>query len=189
MPSCEFADSVTSGTADGMSLVYLDACTIIEAIEKPTQAGQAVINLIADLAGDETPFITSELALLEVLVKPIQALVDRVPAHEDQAKRSEHDWYQGNLTADGLLIQTRPISREILTQAAIIRARIRSIKTPDAIHIATAYRHKCTHFITGDAELAKKLEADSAWRASEGRVRFVNLDAAALDALRAELLS
>lgn len=42
-----------------------------------------------------------------------------------------------------------PISRQVLEVAAQLRATI-NIKTPDAIHAATALVHPCTLFVTND---------------------------------------
>lgn len=180
----------TSGTASGaMALIYLDACALITAREKVTPESQALVNLIAEGAGAETPFITSDLALVEVLTKPIQGLIDRTPDREDATKRADHDWYLGNLVSDGLLLRTKPLQRDILLQAALMRARTPGLKTPDAIHAATAYHFGCTHFVTGDTKLVKSIERDEAWLNSGRRFNFVGLTVAALDALRAELIS
>ena len=101
--------------------------------------------------------------------------------------RSYHDWYQSNLVSDSLLIRTLPISRNILNQAALIRARVPSIKTPDAIHVATARMGACTHFVTGDVELRRKLERDEAWMSSDARFAFIDLSIDALLALKRKL--
>lgn len=170
-------------------LIYLDACAIIDAIEKPTAEGQALINLIVEGAGTDTPFITSDLSLAEVLVDPIRGLIDRAATDENPESRFHHDWYVGNLTPDGLLIQTRAMDRDILVQAAVMRARVQSLKVPDAIHAATAYRFNCTHFVTGDAKLIRGIQRDPAWSISPRRFNFVTLSVDALDALRNELTS
>lgn len=172
-----------------MGLIYLDACAIIDAREKATRESQALVNLIVEGAGSSTPFITSDLTLVEVLTKPIQGLIDRTLEHEDPTSRADHDWYQGNLIPDGLLIQTRPLHRDILLQAAIMRARTPSLKTPDAIHAATAYHYGCSHFVTGDSKLIRGIERDDAWRQSPRRFSFVELTVETLDALRNELIS
>ena len=43
-----------------------------------------------------------------------------------------------------------PISRDILHEAARLRANISGLKTPDAIHAATALLHGCTLFVSND---------------------------------------
>lgn len=172
-----------------MALLYLDACALIDAREKSTPGSRALVDLIAEGSGTETPFITSDLTLLEVLTKPNQGLIDRTPDREDPASRANHDWYLKNLVPDGLLFRTMPLHREILLHAAIMRARIPSLKTPDAIHAATAHHFGCTHFLTGDAKLMRGMERDAAWLMSPDRFTFVQLTATALDALRTELFS
>jgi len=172
-----------------MGLVYLDACALIDAREKSTPESQALVNLIAEGSGAATPFITSDLSLVEVLIKPIQGLIDRSPDQEDSTKRADHDWYLGNLIPDGLLFRTRPLNRDILLQAAIMRARSPTLKTPDAIHAATAYNSGCTHFVTGDTKLMRSIERDEAWLRSPRRFSFVRLTVKALDTLRIELVS
>jgi predicted nucleic acid-binding protein len=172
-----------------MRLVYLDSCAIIEAIEKPSPEGQALVDLLAEGARDDTPFITSELSLIEVLVGPIKGIADRSPEEEDPICRSHHDWYQENLVQDGLLIQTRPLTRDIFVQAALIRARHHSIKTPDAIHVASAYRLGCTYFVTGDVDLVRRIERDAAWTRATNQFRFVGLAVGPLNELRSELIS
>lgn len=171
-----------------MTLVYLDACAIIDAREKQTVEAQALVNLIAEGSANQ-PFVTGDLSLLEVLIKPITGLIDRTPELEDASKRADHDWYLGNLVPDGMLVRTIPIDRDILIQAALMRARVKSLKTPDAIHAATAYRLRCTHFVTGDDKLVRGIQQDEGWLTSPKRFEFVPLTVEALDDLRRLLAS
>ena len=55
---------------------------------------------------------------------------------------------------DGSSISMLPIAANILRAAARIRATT-SIKTPDAIHAATALSVGCAQFITNDADYRK----------------------------------
>jgi predicted nucleic acid-binding protein len=80
---------------------------------------------------------TSELSVLEVLVKPIQL---------------------GNMALQTLFLGTLygtpglsciPIARPILEAAAQLRATS-GLKTADAIHAATALAEGCTLFVTND---------------------------------------
>jgi len=171
-----------------MALVYLDACALIDAREKATIEAQALTNLIAEGSADR-PFVTSDLSLTEVLIQPIRGLVDRISSCADSADRERYDWYLGNLVPDGVLIQTVPIDRDTLIQAALMRARVKSLKTPDAIHAATAYRLGCTHFVTGDDKLIRSIQQDEEWLISTKRFAFVPLTVEALDDLRRLLAS
>ena len=81
---------------------------------------------------------SSELTLLETLVRP--------PRLDDQgvAARREALWRQ----AGTLLL---PITREVLREAARLRAAIPTPRTPDAIHAATALLHGCAMFLSNVA--------------------------------------
>jgi len=50
-------------------------------------------------------------------------------------------------------MQLVPISQTILKEAARLRAITASLRTPDAIHIATATIFGCTQFLTNDRQL------------------------------------
>ncbi|MBC7527815.1 MAG: PIN domain-containing protein, partial [Chthonomonadaceae bacterium] len=43
-----------------------------------------------------------------------------------------------------------PITKDVLREAARLRATISGLKTPDAIHAATALLNQCRLFITND---------------------------------------
>lgn len=164
--------------------VYLDACAIIELLEKRTPAADALLALVDAAKVRPSPLVTSELSLTEVLVGPLQDLATHTP-HEDQAaaSRDARDWYLANLVEDGILIRTLAITRTILTRAALMRARVPSLRVPDAIHVATAAEMSCTHVITGDQRLIRAVERDSAGNAVARTFAFVPLDAGAIDAL------
>lgn len=165
-------------------LVYLDACAIIELLEKRTAESSALGALLEVAAGNPTRLLSSELTLTEILVEPIRGLMDITPWREGAPfSRDHHDWYLANLTDDSLLVRTLPVSRSVLTRAALMRARVKSLRSPDAIHTATAYEAGCTHFISGDQRLIKAIERDPAWPTAQGRFDFVPLEAAAIEAL------
>lgn len=46
-----------------------------------------------------------------------------------------------------------PLLRDVFLSAADLRATHRSLKTPDAIHLAAALHHGCTEFWTNDDRL------------------------------------
>jgi predicted nucleic acid-binding protein len=116
-------------------LIYLDANAIIYSVEKiePYHTLLQVIWLAAK-AGSWT-VVTSELTLLETLVKPLResdALLGQI--------------YHALLTA-AQEVQLVYIDRTVLEEAAKHRA-IYGLKTPDAIHAASA--GNCVFFVTND---------------------------------------
>ena len=81
--------------------------------------------------------ISSELTLMETLIIPFRT------QDQHQILLRETLWTRPNNT---LL----PITQDILREAARLRAQIGGLKTPDAIHAATAILHGCALFVTND---------------------------------------
>jgi predicted nucleic acid-binding protein len=172
------------GQLTGHGLIYLDSCAIIELLEKRTPESNALSSLLGVAAGNPPYLLTSELTLAEALVEPIRGLMDVTPWQDGAPfSRNHHDWYLSNLTSDSVLVRTIPVTRSVLTRAAIMRARVKPLRTPDAIHTATAYEMNCTHFVTGDQRLVKSIERDPAWQLAQHKFDFVPLEANAIEAL------
>ncbi|MFO0927620.1 MAG: type II toxin-antitoxin system VapC family toxin [Gemmataceae bacterium] len=117
--------------------IYVDANVIIYRVERIDPYLTASAPVWDALDRGTLPLVTSELTLLEVLVKPFK---------------------DGNATLamlfrDVLLgtagLTCLPISRQVLERAATLRAD-HGIKTPDAIHAATALIHGAALFVTND---------------------------------------
>lgn len=117
--------------------IYLDTVTIIYALELPL-FWPALKPLWEGAALRSLELLTSELTLLESLVAPLrEANRARVAAYEQLIQSSE--------------LHAHPVSREVLREAAALRAAIPGLRTPDAIHAATAILTSCTAFVTNDA--------------------------------------
>jgi len=118
------------------SLVYLDTQIIIYSVEKHPNYWSLLQPMWQRSAIADIQLMSSELALLETLVAPLKnADVVLVKAYEKLLLSTE--------------VQLMPITREILTEAARIRSQT-NLKTPDAIHAATAIAHSCGIFLTND---------------------------------------
>lgn len=118
-------------------LVYLDASPIIYAVEKVAPYAE-LLQPIWQSSGQYSPnFVGSELLLLETLVKPV-TLGDQV------LQRA----FRHFLYARGMRLV--PINTAILHTAVEIRAAYK-LKTPDAIHAATALHSNCQTLISNDA--------------------------------------
>jgi predicted nucleic acid-binding protein len=86
--------------------------------------------------------VTSELTLAEVLVGPLRQ-GDAV-----LAVRRENLWRQPNA-------RMLPVTESVLRETARLRAAIPALKTPDAIHAATALLHGCVLFVPTDAGIRR----------------------------------
>jgi len=118
-------------------LVYLDTDALIYSVEKIVPYA-ALLQPLWDAAAQRTfQVVSSDLALLEALVQPLQ-LGDTVLVQ----------LYRDLLTASQ---ETRliPISRAVIEAAARLRATT-GIKTPDAIHAASALGEGVALFVSND---------------------------------------
>ncbi len=121
--------------------IYLDANVFIYALEAYTPFVEWLGELFDAIDSGELQAATSELALAETLVKPV---VDGDTALQQVYK----DAFQ---TTDSLYVA--PVSRAILIEAAVLRAKTGTLKLPDAIHVATARANQCQTFLTNDKNL------------------------------------
>jgi predicted nucleic acid-binding protein len=117
--------------------VLIDTSIWIYHFEQHPQLAAAAGEIIENLEEGKFRGVASELTLLELTVKPLQL------GRQDVADDYEVllDYFPN--------FELVPISREILLEAAALRARQR-LRTPDAIQIATALRTGATLAVTND---------------------------------------
>lgn len=116
--------------------IYFDANVFIYLLEGFPPA-QAQLSILANLIENhEIQVCTSELTIAELLVKPY-------------AKKANVDTYL-ELFRAAQWLEALPIGKEILIQAAKMRAYKKSLHLPDAIHLATALYHQCDGIISND---------------------------------------
>lgn len=97
---------------------------------------QLLTSLWQSLKANEIEVYTSELTLLETLVQPIK-----------QNNQILVSAYESLLTNTD--IRLLPIILDVLRESADLRAA-KNLKTPDAIHAATAFSANCEYFVTND---------------------------------------
>lgn len=116
--------------------IYLDSCVVIYLVEEhPTFAAATEAFLPAN---PNLILFVSDLTILECLVLPLRRqnkpIIERF-----------NGWFS-NAT-----VLTLP--KEVFRNAAQFRADHPSLKTPDALHLATALYHKCHELWTNDERL------------------------------------
>ena len=112
-------------------LIYLDANCLIYTVEHISP-----YDGLLQPVWQRGAVLTSELSRLEVLVKPLQA--------EDSLLQCI---YRDLLSAAE--VDRHPLTTEVLERAAQLRANF-GIKTPDAIHAATALIRNAALFLSND---------------------------------------
>lgn len=122
--------------------IYLDSNVLITAFENAGARSDHAWWLLHAIDAGEILAATSEVTLAEVLVKPLEE------GDEDRIAT-----YQSVLVSSGGF-EVAPVSRSVLIEAARIRGARRSVRLPDAIHLATAKQLNCQFFVSGDQRLA-----------------------------------
>lgn len=119
--------------------IYLDTNCFIYSVERidPYRAVLDTLWEAVSVREEELIVVTSELTLHEVLVKPLKTEDATTATIFRIILRHSPD------------VRMSPISQAVLEEAARLRATI-GLKTPDAIHAATALLDNCKLFLTND---------------------------------------
>ena len=120
--------------------VYLDANIVIFVVEEPIPLTAGQFALFTAMEEGLVRAVTSELSLTECLVHPLTI--------NDIGLTSTYE----KLLSSEAGVELVPVSREILIRAAHVRAR-HKLKTPDAIHVASAMSSGATVFLTADGRI------------------------------------
>ena len=117
--------------------VYIDANIVLYSVDVHPVYFPICLPVWESAQSGAISVVSSELILVETLVGPLRS--------EDALlfERRKSLWDHEN-------ISLLPITRDILMEAARLRAAIPGLKTPDAIHVATAIICKCALFISND---------------------------------------
>ncbi|MBV9948149.1 MAG: type II toxin-antitoxin system VapC family toxin [Myxococcales bacterium] len=129
-----------TGPLTGARLVALDASAFIYLIEKHPVFFPAVEPIFREIDGGTVQAVASVLALLEVLVKPLEARATALANN-----------FRAAITASPCL-RVVDVDTRIAERAAAIRAT-HGYRTPDAIHLATADMVGADAFVTNDERL------------------------------------
>ncbi len=123
--------------------IYLDSCLIIYIIEEHKNFAPIIEQKIIEHKNRHHSFpnfCASSLSKMESLIVPFRnqnlILVEKF-----------ENWFD--------FIQLLEINKEVFQKATQLRADFPSLKTPDALHLATAIYHNCDEFWTNDNNLDK----------------------------------
>lgn len=118
-----------------MRRAYLDTCIVIYLIEDTGRLSERTREFLA--RNGDTLLCVSPLVRLEAIVKSLRDSNTKLVAD-----------YEDFLSAQNWL----PSDDRIFDRAAQLRARY-GLKTPDALHLATAMHYGCDEFWTNDDRL------------------------------------
>lgn len=118
-----------------MRRAYVDSCLFIYWVEQKAPQAETALRWLADNA--DAALHVSPLVRLEILVKPLRL-----------KQTTLVDAYELLLSGQTWL----SIDDAIFAKALDLRARF-GLKTPDALHLATAQHHGCDEIWTNDDRL------------------------------------
>ncbi len=118
-------------------LIYIDAQIAIYTSDDHLLYAPVCFPLWQAVKAARVNVVSSELILMETLIGPLRN-GDTLLAADREAL-----WQQANT-------RLFPITQDILREAARLRAQIPALKTPDAIHAATALLHNGALFLSND---------------------------------------
>lgn len=125
-------------------MIYVDANVIIRLVEGQPAVRAPIEARLAAARGVRGSVLTSRLTRLECRVKPLR-VGDAVVLAE----------YEGFFAGPELVLCE--ITPAVVEKATDIRATLR-LKTPDALHLATAVVSGASAFLTGDRDLTRCTE-------------------------------
>jgi len=117
--------------------IYVDANAAIYSVETQMPYWPVLQPLWQTAKAGNITVISSELLILETLVGPLRSGDTVLTSAYERLFASPE-------------VRLLPISQAILREAAELRSSIPALRTPDAIHAATALNHGCALFVTND---------------------------------------
>lgn len=118
--------------------IYIDANILIYTVERVPPYLAVLDDFWRRVSVDGISVVTSELTVMETLIGPLKSGDTTLETLFRRALFSSPD------------LKLAPITLPLLERAASIRANLPSLRTPDAIHLATCLEVGCTLLFTND---------------------------------------
>ena len=122
--------------------LYLDSALLIYWVEGHSDYIAKMDRIIGVIEASPLQGLTSVLTLTEVMVQPLRTGNTDLAQEYHDILVSRDDYTLVSITA------------EIAISAGAIRAHY-NLRTPDAIHVATAIQTDCDAFLTNDADIRR----------------------------------
>ena len=120
------------------SQVYVESPTLIYSVERHPRYALLLDPLWQAAQAGQVTTVSSTLIITEVLVMPLRH------GNKDLQALYEAALFRADL-------RLLPLTQDVLREAARLRAAIPGLRTPDALHAATALLTGCALFLTNDA--------------------------------------
>ena len=129
----------------GVRQLGIDSAPLIYLVEKHPTYFDQVVFIMRHIHNGSIDGVASVLALTEVLVHPLRT--------GNQTLAQDYE----NILLNSTGFRLVPVDTNVARQSADLRARY-NLRTPDALHIATALEAGCEAFLTNDLALKRVTE-------------------------------
>jgi predicted nucleic acid-binding protein len=129
----------------GIKLLGVETSPFIYFVERHPIYLERIRTIFQQVEAGYLEVITSVITLTEVLVMPLQT------------NNTRYEFEYREMLLNTAHITTLEVSTAIAEQAAYLRVKYR-LRTPDAIHVATALLSRCDAFLTNDHALKRITE-------------------------------
>ena len=121
--------------------IYLDASALIYSVERIEPYCTLLAPVWQQAQAGQFTIVSSDLVVLETLVKPLRE-------GEEAVEMVFRELF------DAKEVRLIPATRPLWEEAALLRATT-GLRTPDALHAATACNAECTLFVTNDSDFRR----------------------------------
>lgn len=129
----------------GIRQIAFDTAPLIYFVEQHPDYFDRVLFIMRQVDAGAIAGVASTVALMEVLVQPLRT--------GDTALAQRYEVVLGNSSH----FRLEPMTTVTARRAAELRARY-NLRTPDALHVATAVEAGCDAFLTNDANIKRVTE-------------------------------
>ncbi|GAB4516736.1 MAG: hypothetical protein OHK0046_22570 [Anaerolineae bacterium] len=129
----------------GRQRIYIETAPLIYFVEENPQYVEKMEAVLKYIEQQEINAFSSVIILPEVLKRPLQE------QRHDLAREYR------KILIDSQQFQLLPVTLSIAEQSAALRARY-NLRTPDALHVATALNAGCDAFLTNDGGIRRVTE-------------------------------
>lgn len=154
-------------------LFYADTNILIMMFEGSDERRERLLTALLPKSNSDPALVTSLLTFAELLVGRLKAGNQDLVASYETIFQSDR------------FLSVVPVDQAVLRDAARLRALHRSLKLPDAIHIASAMHAGCTHLISDEDRFAKRFDLEIGRSSEPATIEVMRPDPKGLAALEA----
>lgn len=157
--------------SDGARRIYADTNIYIIIFEGKDERRERLAKAFFPPTLPRFTLVASLVTYAELLVGPFKAGDSELVASYE------------SLFGGDTLLEIVPVDQPLLRDAALLRARYRVLRLPDALHIVSAMRAGCSHFVSDETRFPSSFELADSSGTKAARIETLRPDAQGIDKL------